>query len=130
LEVVPSRFFGQLTVVELRPQTGRRHQLRRHLHALGHPIVGDSRYSSRVSGGARAPSLPHNLLPGTTSPRGDAGGPSYCRRLCLWAVRIELPHPQRPDETLDCRHPEPIGWLERVLAFERETYSRGVIRPH
>jgi 23S rRNA-/tRNA-specific pseudouridylate synthase len=29
-------------VYRLRPQTGRRHQLRRHLAHLSHPIVGDS----------------------------------------------------------------------------------------
>jgi 23S rRNA-/tRNA-specific pseudouridylate synthase len=32
------------TLVELTPTTGRRHQLRVHLYAIGHPIVGDVRY--------------------------------------------------------------------------------------
>ncbi|MEZ4319817.1 MAG: RluA family pseudouridine synthase [Myxococcota bacterium] len=32
------------TVVDLEPVTGRMHQLRRHLHGLGHPILGDRRY--------------------------------------------------------------------------------------
>lgn len=36
------------SLVELKPQTGRTHQLRVHLQHLGHPIVGDSLY-----GGAR-----------------------------------------------------------------------------
>lgn len=34
-----------LTRVELRPLTGRSHQLRVHLAALGHPIVGDTLYA-------------------------------------------------------------------------------------
>lgn len=34
------------TRVELHPKTGRSHQLRVHMHALGHPIVGDSIYGS------------------------------------------------------------------------------------
>jgi tRNA pseudouridine65 synthase len=31
-------------LLELAPQTGRRHQLRRHLATESHPIVGDSTY--------------------------------------------------------------------------------------
>ena len=34
-----------ITEVELYPETGRTHQLRRHLHHLGHPILGDARYT-------------------------------------------------------------------------------------
>lgn len=36
--------FDNLTYVELRPKTGRTHQLRIHMQALGHPIVGDQIY--------------------------------------------------------------------------------------
>lgn len=32
------------TLVELYPETGRQHQLRVHLAAIGHPIVGDKLY--------------------------------------------------------------------------------------
>ena len=35
---------GLRTLVELRPKTGRTHQLRVHLEAIGHPIVGDKIY--------------------------------------------------------------------------------------
>jgi 23S rRNA-/tRNA-specific pseudouridylate synthase len=35
------RYGGWITSVELSPVTGRKHQLRRHMAALGHPIVGD-----------------------------------------------------------------------------------------
>lgn len=36
---------GLNTRVELEPVTGRSHQLRVHLHALGHPILGDALYA-------------------------------------------------------------------------------------
>jgi 23S rRNA-/tRNA-specific pseudouridylate synthase len=39
-------------VLRLHPETGRMHQLRVHLAAIGHPIAGD-----RVYGGPRAPRL-------------------------------------------------------------------------
>lgn len=36
------------TLLELHPVTGRRHQLRVHLYALGHPILGDIRYGDHA----------------------------------------------------------------------------------
>jgi len=41
---VPSTRFGQLNLLELSPQTGRRHQLRKHLSGIGNPILGDKDY--------------------------------------------------------------------------------------
>ena len=54
--------------VVLFPLTGRSHQLRVHLLALGHPIVGDNLYA-----------------PEPASPEGT--------RLMLHATRLDLPHP-------------------------------------
>ena len=48
---VVERFTGA-TLVRLAPETGRTHQLRVHLAAIGHPIVGDRVYGRR-RGGAR-----------------------------------------------------------------------------
>src|SRR5688572_22276734 len=58
----------------LPPQTGRRHQLRRHLAHLSHPIVGDSTYGKGA----------HNRLFARLY---------GVRRLMLACVRLELPHP-------------------------------------
>lgn len=44
LAKVPSSRFGSLSLVLLHPKTGRRHQLRKQLAALGHPILGDQTY--------------------------------------------------------------------------------------
>ncbi len=38
--------WGGVTVVRLFPETGRTHQLRVHLAAIGHPVVGDKLYGS------------------------------------------------------------------------------------
>lgn len=43
-ESVPSERFGKLNLVQLEPQTGRRHQLRKHLLSIGNPILGDAVY--------------------------------------------------------------------------------------
>jgi len=44
LNAVPSTRFGRLNLVELHPHSGRRHQLRQHMAALGNPILGDRDY--------------------------------------------------------------------------------------
>jgi len=43
-ESVPSERFGKLNLVQLEPETGRRHQLRIHLSSNGNPILGDKEY--------------------------------------------------------------------------------------
>ncbi|MGC1177117.1 MAG: RluA family pseudouridine synthase [Candidatus Saccharimonadales bacterium] len=40
---------GALSLVELKPTTGRTHQLRVHLQHLGHPIVGDTLYGGQTA---------------------------------------------------------------------------------
>ena len=41
---VSSKRFGKLNLVKLKPQTGRRHQLRKQLSRIGNPILGDAAY--------------------------------------------------------------------------------------
>lgn len=58
-------------LVELRPETGRMHQLRVHLAHIGRPILGDVRYGGALAvGGAPVP------------------------RLMLHAAALEFPHPE------------------------------------
>lgn len=38
------------TLVEVQPVTGRKHQIRRHFSAMGHPLAGDRQYGSALKG--------------------------------------------------------------------------------
>ena len=44
LKSVISKRFEFLNLVELKPKTGRKHQLRKHLSGIGHQILGDKNY--------------------------------------------------------------------------------------
>ncbi len=65
---------SRYALVELDPLTGRRHQLRRHLKHISHPIIGDATYGKGVHNRAFA----------------EAFGVS---RLLLACVAMSLPHP-------------------------------------
>jgi len=43
-EFSPLRVWDEYSLVEARPRTGRQHQIRAHMAAIGHPIVGDKMY--------------------------------------------------------------------------------------
>ncbi|WP_207190434.1 RluA family pseudouridine synthase [Galbibacter mesophilus] len=45
LQTVVSKRFTFLNLAKLSPETGRRHQLRKHLSSIGNPILGDQQYS-------------------------------------------------------------------------------------
>jgi 23S rRNA pseudouridine1911/1915/1917 synthase len=71
------------TLLRLFPETGRRHQLRVHLAAVGHPILGDLLY-----GRPEADYL--DLIRGTRDARRDEGAPA---RQLLHCARLEFPDP-------------------------------------
>ena len=57
-----------VTTVDLYPHTGRKHQLRRHMALLGHPLLGDPRYSlgyakQRLASGQAMEPREHVRLP-------------------------------------------------------------------
>lgn len=88
--------YGRVSLLEARPETGRQHQIRRHLAGIGHPIVGDARYGPR-----RPPPV--------------AGFPG---RLWLHAGAIELPDGRAFEAPLP---PE----LEAHLALLEARFGRG-----
>jgi len=46
--VKPLESLGRYSLVEARPLTGRQHQIRAHLAAVGHPVAGDPAYSTET----------------------------------------------------------------------------------
>ncbi len=68
--------FGTLSLLRLEPETGRTHQIRVHLAAMGHPVLADPLYGTRKG----------RALP--------ASGPGRSfQRQALHAAEIRFPHP-------------------------------------
>ncbi len=62
------------SLLQVRIETGRTHQIRRHLQAVGHPVAGDRRY-------------------GDFAFNREARARWGLRRMFLHAWRLEIPHP-------------------------------------
>ncbi len=67
----------EASLLSVRIETGRTHQIRRHLQAVGHPVAGDARYGD----------FPFNRA---------AKARWGLRRMFLHAWKLELPHPLLP----------------------------------
>ncbi|MFN2168673.1 MAG: pseudouridine synthase, partial [Anaerolineae bacterium] len=65
---------SRYSLVHLQPRQGRKHQLRRHMKHIGHPIIGDAKYGKGV----------HNRF---------FQAQYNCSRLLLACVRMQLKHP-------------------------------------
>ncbi len=85
--------------VELQPFTGRTHQLRVHMAAIGHPIVGDGKYGGRDA-----------FLTGTIS-----------RKMHLHARRIKVDHPDGGQIDVRAELPEHFSETIADLGFEIAT---------
>lgn len=51
--------FAKASLIDVRPETGRKHQIRRHFQGIGHAVVGDTRYRPR--GKPTVPGFPGRL---------------------------------------------------------------------
>ncbi len=107
LDVAVDRYpQSRYSLVLLRPLTGRRHQLRRHMKHISHPIIGDANHGKGV----------HNRFF-----QQELG----CKRLLLASVAVTLQHPHS-GRRLHLRAPpgcefeelaERFGWGAELLAY-------------
>lgn len=88
---------ARYSLVELEPQTGRKHQLRRHMSHLRHPIIGDSRHGDL---------------------RQNRGAAEHfgCQRLMLHASQLALTHPVT-GETLTFQANLDATWMNMLSQF-------------
>jgi len=99
--VTLSRAAHRVAWMALRPHTGRTHQLRAHMLAIGHPILGDPKYGDEASA-----SLSNGI------------------KLQLHARRIEIPHPSAGKLIIEA----PLS-PEMKAGFERFGFSESEADP-
>jgi 23S rRNA pseudouridine1911/1915/1917 synthase len=107
LERVDSRF-GKFTLVSVRIETGRTHQIRVHLTSIGHPVVGDTLYGAPAKIPAIAPRKKSDPEPETIA----------LHRNFLHAAELEFTHPVTGEPLkLQAALPEELQAFLRRLKF-------------
>ena len=98
LKRIDSRF-GKFTLISVRIETGRTHQIRVHLGSIGHPVVGDTLYGAPAKIPAIAPRKKSDPEPETVA----------LDRNFLHAAELEFAHPATGKQlTLQATLPEEL----------------------
>jgi tRNA pseudouridine65 synthase len=96
---------ARVSLVEARPRTGRRHQIRRHLRRINHPIAGDVNYGKGVE---------------NRGYRAELG----LYRLALHAKRLSFPHPETGERVVfESPVPVDLGEPLRVAGVPETLFS-------
>jgi 23S rRNA pseudouridine1911/1915/1917 synthase len=103
--------YGLFTLVEVRIETGRTHQIRVHMQSLGHPVVGDTLYGA-----------PHIIRALTPDPDLDFKLELSLDRNFLHAAHLSFTHPQT-SKPMDIHAPLPAE-LDTFLSAIRASLRR------
>ena len=105
-----SNRFGKFTLVRVRIETGRTHQIRVHMASIGHPVVGDTLYGGA---GQLTDQLVSQAAQSKSARRKAEPERLRLGRNFLHAARLEFPHP-RTGKLLQLETPLPAD-LESFL---------------
>ena len=83
--------------LQVKIETGRTHQIRRHLASIRHPVLGDREHGFKLARDPRLMTVPRQML--------HASG-------------LELPHPMTPGKTLKAHSPLPADFRRCLKLFE------------
>ena len=100
--------FGKFSLVEVKIDTGRTHQIRVHMASLGHPVVGDALYGAPREMRARR---------GRAT---DEGAAISLGRNFLHSAQLELTHP-RSGEKIALKSPLPPELQAFLTALEKDS---------
>lgn len=85
------------TFLKVRIETGRTHQIRRHLASIRHPVLGDRDHGVKYARDPRLLTIPRQML---------------------HACEIEMPHPMMPGKTLKAHSPLPGDFRRCLKLFD------------
>jgi 23S rRNA pseudouridine1911/1915/1917 synthase len=101
--------FGKFTLLEVKIDTGRTHQIRVHMASLGHPVVGDTLYGA-----------PRELNAESKQKKGSTHPALRLRRNFLHAAHLELAHPQTGKQ-ISFDSPMPPELRDFLTSLEKTT---------